>query len=228
METQVRLAVLNDAPAIASVKRATWSDEPADSQHIARVMAQPGRATVVASRQDGQIVGFTDGFMTLSHDGFYRWEVDLVAVHPDARGAGLASRMIAESTQQGKQMGASAARALIHVDNLASQRSFLRCGYKPDETICALFVCSVGGLPSSLKPPAGTYLLPVNTFGYRGVWLEGTLTADSFVTAQNVRKHYGWDVAGAVIPQDDPAAELAESVGYTRIGLYQWWWLNLD
>lgn len=220
---KLQFAEPSHAVEIAAVKSAAWPDETADVAYIARAIEQPERCTVIALDTQGDVVGFTDGFMTLSPAGVYRWEVDLVAVHPSARGAGIARQMIAESTAFGREMGASLTRALIHVENVASQRSFAQCGFAFDPTLCSLLVSSVGGVRRDRIPPSGTHIIPVSTLGYRGIWLEGQLTTGSFIAAQNIRKYYGWDVAGAVLPSASQAVYAAESVGYTRVGEYQWW-----
>ncbi len=222
----VRLAVPEDADEIAAVKGVVWEAEDSDITLIARALREPNHCAVVAVR-DNRIVGFVDGFLTLAPDRVRRWEVDLVAVLPSARGLGVARAMIADSTALGREMGATLARALVHVENTPSQRAFAACGYERNPQVYTLLVCSVGGIRKTPVVPAQTYLLSVTTFGYQGIWLEGTLTAQSFVAAQDLRKKYGWDVAGAVLPEHHPALGAAQNIGFTRVGAYQWWQITL-
>ncbi len=226
----VRRASPADAPGIARVKAAAWPEESLpDPDHIARVLAQPEHAAHVALDGDGSVLGFVDGFVTLSPTDALRWEVDLLAVHPDCQGRGIGRALVEVSTAAGQEMGVSFARALIRVDNVGSQRAFARCGYRLDGAVCALYISQpvvetrqAVSLPHI--PTGEAHFVSVTTFTYRGLWLEGGLGAEAFQAAQAIRDHNGWDVAGAVIPPAQPEAiRAAEAAGYTLVGPYQWW-----
>jgi GNAT superfamily N-acetyltransferase len=96
MPDEIRRATAADAPAISSVKAAVWPGDAVDSGRIARVIASESHATHVAVC-NGAVVGFVDGFPTISCDGLCRWEVDLLAVRPDFRGQGIGVQLIAAS-----------------------------------------------------------------------------------------------------------------------------------
>jgi hypothetical protein len=75
--------------------------------------------------------------------------------------------------------------------------------------------------------PASSFLIPVTTFNYRGLWLEGTLDYDAFTCASAIRSQYKLDVAGAVIPaSQEKAITAAQQAGYVFVGDYQWWRLS--
>jgi ribosomal protein S18 acetylase RimI-like enzyme len=207
--------------AIAAVKRAVWEDEPADETHIATVIAEPDHATHIAVQND-EVVGFVDGFLTLSAEGVRRWEVDLLGVLPAQRGQGIASQLVALNTRAGFEMGASRARGLVAIGNIGSEKTFVRSGFQVEDTTCGLYVSD--GAAAETPTTNGLHLLPVNTINYRGVWLEGVLSAQGFRKALAVRARYGWDVAGAVIPlAQSTMLEAAQAAGYASIGEYRWW-----
>jgi len=245
----VRHAGSGDASGIARVKAAAWPEESLpDADYIACVMDGQEHVSQVAIDADGQVIGFVDGFVTLSQAGVSRWEVDLLAVHPDCRGRGIGRALVEANTAAGQAMGAAFARALIRVDNIGSQRVFARCGYRVDEAVCALYTSTqpsaishqqenqIPPLCAEEEPQGGLYrpggedslhLVPVTTFAYRGLWLEGSLGPDSFRAAQTICDHNGWDVAGAVIPAGQPeTVRAAEAAGYAPVGLYQWWFFK--
>ncbi len=238
----VRRAGPDDAPGIARVKAAAWPEEsPPDPDHIACVLAQPEHAAHVALDGDGGVIGFVDGFVTLSQAGISRWEEDLLAVHPACQGRGIGRALVEANTAAGQELGVLFARALIRVDNVGSQRAFAHCGYCLDEAVCALYVSTQPSVVShqqekwsprcyaEIGQRAGDapFFISVTTFTYRGLWLEGGLGPDSFRAAQSIRDHYGWDVAGAVIPPGQlEAVRAAEAAGYTLVGPYQWWVLD--
>ena len=89
---------------------------------------------------NGVLIGFVDAFSTVSARGMLRWEVDLLGVHPDHRGKGIAQSLVREVLQQGKDAGINEARALVHIDNRASTNTFLRCGFELDDAIQQLYV----------------------------------------------------------------------------------------
>ena len=114
-------------------------------------------------------------------------------------------------------------RALIAVDNIGSQKSFTRRGYETDGITNTLYISTASTLIES-SPPVDAHLVEVNTFNYRGIWLEGGLSREAFSAAQTVRQQKNLDLVGALIPKDDKEAiELATTQNYEPIGDFQWW-----
>lgn len=221
----IRLAQQGDLAAILHVKQATWPEEAVNPVYVADVLRDSGHVTHLAV-VDGGIAGFIDGFLTLAADGVRRWEADLLAVHPDYRNRGLAVRLVAENTRAGLEMGADMARALIRLDNTGSQRTFGRSGYICDQNECTMYV-SPDSPDSAVDLSPNTYLVPVSTINYRGLWVEGELSTDSLRYAQQVREQHGYDLVGAVIPNNQrEAVHAAIQSGFTLVGGYQWWLLK--
>lgn len=222
----IRRALIDDAPAIAAVKRAAWPDDTADVSLITRAIR--GADHVTHAALTNRVVGFVDGFTTTSIEGVRRWEVDLLAVMPGSQGQGIGTRLIAASTAAGRERGAALARGLVHVQNLASQKAFEKCGYEASG-IHSLYVLS-GDMPVSTvaADAINPYVIPVQTYNYVGAWLEGDLSLDGLQIVKRLRAACGWDVAGAVISHSDKTIiQAAFDAGYTHVGDYQWWTLEL-
>jgi GNAT superfamily N-acetyltransferase len=220
MSIEIHLATVGHAPGIAALKRLAWPDETVDLTQVRTAIAAPGHAAWVAL-DAGLVLGFVDGFLTRSPAGIQRWEVDLLAVHPDYLRRGLGRRLVQVSTDAGRQRGASLARALIGVENVASQRTFARCAYQPEPGTCELYVSSKGRLPR------GLHTLPVVTFNYTGFWAEGAWASLALDAAQMACLDGYGDLIGAVIPTEHVRGGQIERVwGAERVGRYRWWVLE--
>ena len=221
--TSIRPAQTSDAAGIAVVQVKVWPDEHADIQRIANVIEDTDHMTHVAEK-DGHIVGFVDGFITRSEAGRLRWEVDLLAVHPDFQQRGIAKRMIRASGQSGREFGVILSRTLIHVDNRGSMKAFAGCGYHVQGEQCGLFISSSDNPLLQQETEANSYLVSVRTMKYYGLWVEGKLSEAGFKVANAVRVQHNLDLAGVVIPGREAAAVRAAcSTGYQYIGQYQYW-----
>src|SRR4051812_13229825 len=123
MSIAFRRATEIDAPALASLKQTVWPQEGAvDLVHPVNALRAPAHATYVAVDND-MIIGFASGFPTRSSTGNLRWEVELLAVHPDYRGQQIGVKLVQLSTKAGHAQGAVLARGLVASDNIASQRT---------------------------------------------------------------------------------------------------------
>ena len=224
MKTHLRTARPEDVDNITTIKRLAWPDENCDPTQIEVVLAAPTHQTHVIEIE-GQMVGFVDGFLTRDAAGLARWEVDLLAVHPDYRGRGLGSRLVTANTQAGTQTGASRVRSLIHVENHASAGAFTRSRFKPQPGEATLVVLGQGaGSTSHIRPLEKPYLVPVSTINYTGLWQESHFTPQGFAAACLALKECGRDLVGAIIPSENSAAlTAAAAAGYEPIGNYRWW-----
>ncbi len=244
----LRLAAGADAPTIARLIQVVWPEEAPAADRIARLLDIPGRATCLAVA-GATVVGLTDGFATRSQAGVLRWEVDLLAVHPDYRGQGLGARLVALSTEAERARGVTLARGLVAIANQASQRTFDRCGYQvepdplhllvagPFQGVNSIPVVGAGSNPIIIAEPALTiphegsrlfspsaHLIPVDTLTYRGGWLEGTVTAPALVAARAEAASRQWERVGTLVPAaEDALIDLARLAGYVAIDVYQWW-----
>lgn len=223
----IRPAQTDDVQGIRRVRERVWPDDPVEQNRIDAVLRDSDHCTSVAESEDG-IVGFIDGFMTTSATGIRRWEVDLVAVHPACRGQGIASQLVENSTRAGLERGAALARALIQIDNTASQRAFEKNAYITDGAIHHLYVTSAGYTGEAVPVPPGMHAVAVSTLNYGGIWLEDCWTADAFRAARALMAQHECDLAGTVIPAlNVDAGRAAQAAGYELIAQYHWWYTNL-
>lgn len=224
MDIQIRPAAIADAERIARLKQAVWPDDTADPALIASVIQRPDHASHVVLMDD-ELAGFVSGFITVAADGVTRWEIDLLAVATPYRGKGLAARLVAASVSAGLASGAVAQRALVRVGNIPSERAFARNGFQPETVTSQLYITGAAANTALASP--GLHLIPVTTFGYKGVWLEGVVTEAGFQAARALCAANHWDIAGAVISTADLAAlESARAAGCEYAGDFRWWWLR--
>ena len=230
MSLQLRQGKSGDAVAIANVKTTLWPDEATSPNYIAEVVQQPDHHTILAIYKE-QVLGFVDGFLTLSASGQRRWEVDLLGVHPKHHGQGMGTQLMQAITQAGREMEAEVARGLVATENIGSQKAFAKAGYVVGERPLNLWVSSIPNIQSpisNLQLPSASYLLPVTTLNYQGAWLEGELSTAGMQAAQAICTHMGWAIAGTLIDVEDGALnEAAQKVGYVFVNQFQWWWRGL-
>lgn len=206
---QVRRADRSDAAGINAVKSLAWSEEPGIN---AAVIELPEHRTFVAV-EDGIIVGFVDGFLTT------HWELDLLAVHPDYRGHGIARQLIKASDEAGQQMGANLTRALIQMENHAMMRALHSQGYRTDRQQQALYIQPTRG-NSSVMTTSQAGLIVVQTLTYNGIWIECPIT-DTVLTRAKAESP---GIVGVVL--NDPA-QIAQLHEFQYVNRYQWWYKAL-
>lgn len=217
----LRAARPGDGQAAAQVIMESWHDNTADPAHIARVIRDTARVTLLAE-QDRAVLGFVDSFLTLAADGTPRWEVDLLGVRPAARGRQIARQLVSAAVEAGRAQGAMLARALIRRDNPASQRVFAACGFGEQAQRQILYLADGEAGPRQ-HITHGCWLLPVVTLTYRGLWIEGAPVRSDFAAARAIVGRNGWDVAGAVLPANPTAIEAASAAGFRAANEYAWW-----
>ena len=88
---------------------------------------------------NGQPAGFVSAFETLSLGGS-RFEIDLLGVSRSVQGQGLGGALVAQALAGG--WAASAARAVVRLDNLPAEAVFLRAGFEPQLPTMDLLVQS--------------------------------------------------------------------------------------
>lgn len=222
-----RAALPTDANAIAALKKAVWPDEDSDPFIITQAILDHHHSGVVVC-QNSDLIGFVDGFLSISPAGEPRWEVDLLAIHPDYRGARLAEQLVRANHQAGREKGAQFSRALIRINNIASQRTFQRCGFHFDGALQRLFVRAAENNVSQSLPKLPDELIPVKTYNYQGVWLEGNINSELVAAAQTVCASRGLHIMGAVISEDQPEMiQVVDQAKFHFVAQYQWWvnWL---
>lgn len=213
---------------LCALMKTVWEDIQADPGYISGIIGQPNRATCLAVDR-GRVVGFADGFGTLSQDGIRRWELDLLGVHPEYRGRGIATKLVTQCTLFGKHSGATVGRCLIASGNTGSERAFAHSGYTADRESSWLFVSSHSDFSMMPEDASSSYLVPVQTLSYHGLWIEGELSHAGLVSGAMACAKRGLKIVGVVIPETNRAAvSAAERLGFTLIGQYRYWYCKLN
>lgn len=216
MSVQITMAAPHDAVSLAALMSAVWPDDSADVQRIRRVLATEQHSTLLAWWDDN-LIGFVDAFMTTSLDGYRRWELDLLAVHPDFCGQGIATALVQQCSAIGAAQGTEWVRALTRQDNAAVHRVFEKCGYQNMAQLYVLAVADGYGTQAGLCPGC----VPVETLTYAGVWFEGTLDRTHLETARQTTPQ--GNICGVLIPTGHDVLDSSTTSGYTVVGNYQWW-----
>ncbi len=231
----VRKATSTHIPGIAAIVRNAWEQDILPDVCEAQTRCQACALYVAADGDD--VAGFVSAFPTVDKDGKRRWEVDLLAVRPASQGQGLGQKLVEVACEDERAHSAPLARAAIHVDNVASQRTFEKAGFTTDGEIHKLLIWTPTRDTGPIVYGGSVTLVPVDTLTYRGLWLEG-LTAYNVDTeeqrsaVQMARSIIAWEGrhnTGAMVPAVGShrlASDLEASS--KMVGKYQWFIKTLD
>ncbi len=201
----LRRATGADIEGIATVVREVWKQEILPD--VCRAHIEDDTCALWVATQDGEVVGFASALLTVAPDTG-RWEIDLLGVRRSNQRQGLGTRLIRHVSEAGQQHGVSLSRALVRVENLASQRVFERAGFTTDGHVHRLFLWSPALGDGAGSRPTPVSLLPVDTLTYRGLWIEGLISVPAEEQRRAVRAarsmvaREGRANTGAVIPVD--------------------------
>ncbi len=231
MSAVIRRAMPDDAKAMSAIAQAAFGEalEP-DPVRLAKVLSQ-GLNFVALSR--GRVVGFVGNFLTRSSSGRLRFELDLLAVAADARGAGIGAALVAASVEAAKTAETDEIRALVASSNQTMQRLCQAGGFERDQTSRALYVLDApkglgAGADVSSALLKDARLTPVYTLTYSGIWLEGEISPGAIDEARERAFADGMSRIGAVIPQaDSRLAALLLANGFEKVGDFDWWSIRL-
>jgi GNAT superfamily N-acetyltransferase len=212
----------DDAEGIAQIIEAVWEGGPADPHQIVRAL-QVGDHGALVARKGQDVLGFVDAFPTFSPGGHYRWEVDLLAVHPDCTRRRIGARLVTESVIMGAQRGANLARSLVRVDNKSGERLFAYCAFQAESDPVNLFM-AFGAITTQRTLPDRLHLIPVETFSYQGAWVEGEITPESLSWLGTVCVGHGGGALGVLIPvKAESTQHAAKLAGFGNVGRFRWW-----
>jgi ribosomal protein S18 acetylase RimI-like enzyme len=163
---------LADAEGLLAVERATFDESPYSAEEIRAMLSQgPQGQQAWLALQGSQVAGFLVAFATHGLQG-PSWEMDLLAVHPDAAGRGLATRLIRAGADQGARL-AGRARAVVAAENEPSARAFLRAGFHAARPICRLLVLRPGKQVPPPWPGPDVEVRPAADPAEVAAWLPG-------------------------------------------------------
>jgi ribosomal protein S18 acetylase RimI-like enzyme len=134
---------LADVMGLLEVERATFNESPYGAEGV-RAMLSTGPQQAWLAIAGDKVVGFVIAFPTHGLSGV-RWEIDVLAVHPDCSGRGLGTRLIRMAAAHGVGV-AHRARAVVATDNPASARAFTRAGFRKSRGAYNLLIYRTQGL----------------------------------------------------------------------------------
>jgi ribosomal protein S18 acetylase RimI-like enzyme len=205
----LRRATSTDTKGIATVVYDVWAQDTLTDVCQDQIKDDTCALWVAADKDD--IAGFVSAFLSTGKDGDRRWEVDLVAVRRASQGQRLGRRLVIKACQDARRHSVSVARAIIRVDNIASQRTFENAGFTTDRAIHKLLLWTPVSSDNPIGEADNVALLPMDTLTYRGLWIEG-LTSEELTTteqrqairaARSMVAKDGRLNAGALIPIDE-------------------------
>lgn len=229
---KIRPAKFSDVSGISTVVAEVWGQ--AINTHTCLEQIRRDDCAIWVAVEDGVVAGFVSAFLTVGRQGHRRWEVDLLAVRSAWRGRQLGQKLVEATWADGQRLQVDTARAIIRIDNIASQQSFARAGYTTDDQVYNLFLWSPESDEETFLPEEIVFL-PVDTLTYRGLWIEGltevsaakqrqvVATARTMITRQNREN------TGALVPLDAMGQLVGEL--YTAAvthGEYQQWYKSIE
>ncbi|MBT5876810.1 MAG: GNAT family N-acetyltransferase [Candidatus Latescibacteria bacterium] len=218
----VRRAEPDDADGIVSLHRDTWSHDAIDEDTVRRLLMKKTHVAFVAV-EASKVIGYADGFATFDAQGTRRWELDLLAVQPDIRGCGVGSALIEAQKTHAGTAEVQLIRALVRAGNVEGQRAFGHAGFEIDPIVYRLYTSS---LPDNMLSdvPASTHLIPIETFTYRGFWIEGRIRPATLADIQSASAPGGHSHVGMLLPEYHRYQSLLDQIpGFSDDGAYQWW-----
>lgn len=140
---RIAVAQTEDVPALCELLKILFSqeaeftpDEAAQRRGLAHIMASPEVGAILVARQGERIVGMANLLYTVSTALGERVALleDMV-VAPDARGAGIGSRLLQEAIQFARSNGCHRITLLTDRSNEPAQRFYQRHGFGPSAMI---------------------------------------------------------------------------------------------
>jgi N-acetylglutamate synthase-like GNAT family acetyltransferase len=226
MSVEIRRGTIHDIDAIAEIIKLAF-DDIVDKERVKQLLTLSHNYVCVAV-QSGVVVGFVENFMTVSQDNHIRLELDLLAVHPMARGQGIGKRLIQTSIDKAKQLGVDCLRALIASENRIMQHACKRQDLIQSQDEYGLYVISPQDISEHITETLQAHLILIETLTYTGIWLEGDITASAVDNANVIVKQNQYDIIGAVVNKTHAQTiELLADNQFVHVNDYHHWTLNL-
>jgi ribosomal protein S18 acetylase RimI-like enzyme len=159
---------LADVMGLLEVERATFNESPYGAEDV-RAMLSTGPQQAWLAIAGDKVVGFVIAFLTHDRSGA-RWEIDVLAVHPDYSGRGLGTRLIRTAAAHGVGI-ARRARAVVATDNPASARAFARAGFRGSLGAYNLLIYRTQGLSPRPAVDRGVTVREATCIAEEDEWL---------------------------------------------------------
>ena len=232
---------IEDAAGVLEVEAACWDESPHSPQTLLELLNSTEQVQACWLAEDaGQVVGFMHAFLTHGqHSG--TWELDLLAVHPDWRRRGIATKLVRCALGSAPSQ-AVVGRALIAPHNSPSVKAFERAGFRSEGTPQAIYEYdisrdegAISGWPTSVAIESlgqqawrasvgedALILNEVHTILYDGLWVESVRSRIPGMLLQATRAHArrrGLDIVGWVVSLlDVERVALAADEGFKSLG----------
>ncbi len=226
MTVEIRPATCADGPAIARIGRQALGEDIAHEEP--RVQGILREELTFVATGAGEVLGFVSNFLTRSAGGAARFELDLLAVAPEARGRGIGGRLVSHSLARARKSEARRLRALVAAGNLAMQRICKRHHFTRSDETYGLYVAEARPPGAEAAADHGGHLVQVDTLAYSGIWLEGAISPAAVEAGFAQAARADSSRVGAVIPKSDRrTAALLFARRFEAIGDYHWWTISL-
>jgi len=135
--------LLAEATDLLSVERRSLKDSPYTPEEMFCILRRPGQYAYIAYL-DNVAVGFCSCIETPASAG-NQLEIDMLGVVPAHRRRGLGRKLVAYSIRQAVERNVTRFRAIVALDNIASQRTFCRAGFDASPHPFAMAVYRIRG-----------------------------------------------------------------------------------
>jgi len=122
----IRPATPADLPGLVALERGAFSGDRLSARALARLLAAPTAALLVAGREGAPRAAALVLFRAGSEVG----RLYSIAVSASSRGAGLGSRLLAACEAEAAARGRRRMRLEVRADNAAARRLYERSGYR--------------------------------------------------------------------------------------------------
>ncbi len=127
LHTQLRPMTVNDVDSVAELEATLFADAshtPWSRNAFFEEVSQPGRSWWVAHDQE-KIIGYAGGILAGTD-----FEIEDVAVVPERRREGIASRLVARIVYDGEMLGAQSASLEVEEGNAPAKAAYAKLGFE--------------------------------------------------------------------------------------------------
>jgi len=217
---------------IATILQEVWGEEliyPIGQHYIEDAQC----ALWVGTDTQGAVGGFVSAFIAQTASARI-WNIDMLAVRPQRRGQGLGRALIQAALSAAFPLGLTQSRALVRVENTASQRCFSAAGFSSEHVSRHMMTWPAqDAAPTDY--PTEMHLLPVDALAYRGLWIEELENTEhsaqrhALAYARTLCTREERSYASALIPVEHINTLASDLRSTAQMhGIYAWWQRSID
>lgn len=145
----------DDARALLTIEHKSLGDSPYSPCQAVCVLGRPEHYAYLALVEE-EPVGFCSCIQTPLGQGG-QLEIDMLGVVSEHRQRGIGSSLVARGVREAMERGVHSFRAVVDVDNVASQRTFQRLGFTRTSVVDMMVYEVRGCTPVSFLSPGWTW-----------------------------------------------------------------------